>query len=626
MFTDTPLPAGTITFLFTDIQGSTPLWERAPEKMGAALQIHNAALRQAIETHGGVIFKTVGDAFQAAFATAPQALKAAIDGQRALQSAPWNELGPLNVRMGLHTGEAELDPGGDEYAVSHAKNRIGRIHSVAYGGQIVLSQETADLVRLDLTGWGDAEGYGRAPPEGHAVAGAPVPGMRTRAAVEFSPTGNRHYSSHAQPAHPADLLHRAGEGNRSHYGLAAEHPPGDADRPGRDGQDPPGAADRRRAAGAVPRRRLAGGAGSVVGPGPGAAPVRPAPWACASSPARRRLTLLLEYLEQKAAAADPGQLRAPDRGLRAPGGCAAASLPEAAPSWPPAAKRWGLQARLPSACRRWTCPTARPLPPLETLAQSEAVRLFVERAATASPGFSLTAANAPAIAAGLPAPGRHPAGDRAGRGAGASCCRWTEIAQRLDDRFRLLTGGSRTALPRHQTLRASIDWSYGLLSEPERAPAAAPVGLCGRLDAGGGRSASAAGRVIQACDVLDLLGQLVDKSLIQTGSVADGLSRFRMLETIRQYAHEKLVEFGQAEAARQRHLQYYLELAETLENGIRGPDQVRIQDRLETELDNLRLALAWSLEGRGRLGWNPELGLRLASSLLSFLVQSWPPG
>jgi class 3 adenylate cyclase len=146
----TPLPAGTITLLFTDIQGSTPLWERAPEKMAQALQIHNATIRQAIEAHGGVVFKTIGDAFQAAFATAPQALKAAIDGQRALQSAPWNELGPLNVRMGLHTGEAEPDPGGDEYAVSHTKNRIGRIHSVACGGQILLSQETAELVRRTL--------------------------------------------------------------------------------------------------------------------------------------------------------------------------------------------------------------------------------------------------------------------------------------------------------------------------------------------------------------------------------------------------------------------------------------------------------------------------------------------
>src|SRR3989304_4348612 len=112
------LPIGTCTFLFTDIQGSTPLWERDAEKMATALEAHNASLRQAIKVNGGVVFKTVGDAFQSAYPTALQALKAAIEGQRALQTAPWNELGPLLVRMGLHTGEAQLDPSGDEYAVS----------------------------------------------------------------------------------------------------------------------------------------------------------------------------------------------------------------------------------------------------------------------------------------------------------------------------------------------------------------------------------------------------------------------------------------------------------------------------------------------------------------------------
>jgi len=144
------LPVGTVTFLFTDIEASTPRWEREPEQMTTALEVHNATLRRAIEANGGVVFKTVGDEFQAAFATAPQALKAAIESQRALQSAPWNELRELKVRMGLHTGEAELDPGGDEYAVSHTKNRAGRIRSAAQGGQILLSQESADLVMRKL--------------------------------------------------------------------------------------------------------------------------------------------------------------------------------------------------------------------------------------------------------------------------------------------------------------------------------------------------------------------------------------------------------------------------------------------------------------------------------------------
>ena len=211
--TESTLPTGTITFLFTDIQGSTPLWEREPEKMAEALQIHNAALRQAIEAHGGVVFKIVGDAFQAAFATAPQALKAAIEGQRALQSAAWNELGPLQVRMGLHTGEAELDPGGDEYAVSHTKNRIGRIHSVASGGQIVLSQETADLVVRKLPKGVTLKDLGE-----HRLKGMQwlehlfqvcAPGLKQ----DFPPlvTAVPQPSFQARSAH---LLHRPREGNR----------------------------------------------------------------------------------------------------------------------------------------------------------------------------------------------------------------------------------------------------------------------------------------------------------------------------------------------------------------------------------------------------------------------------
>jgi len=144
------LPAGTVTFLFTDIQGSTPLWESQPEKMAAALKIHNAVLRQAIAAHGGRVFKTVGDSFQAAFVTAPQALDAAIQGQRNLRETSWNELGELKVRMGLHTGKADLDSDGDEYAVSHTKNRVARIMSAAYGGQVLLSLVTAELLRGHL--------------------------------------------------------------------------------------------------------------------------------------------------------------------------------------------------------------------------------------------------------------------------------------------------------------------------------------------------------------------------------------------------------------------------------------------------------------------------------------------
>jgi predicted ATPase/class 3 adenylate cyclase len=141
-----PLPTGIVTFLFTDIQGSTSLWESRPDLMADALQMHNAVLRQVIQVNRGVVFKVVGDAFQAAFASPTKALNAAITAQRGLASAPWNELGPLKVRMGLHAGEAELDPESDEYLISHTKNRVARIMSTGHGGQILISSAVMELL------------------------------------------------------------------------------------------------------------------------------------------------------------------------------------------------------------------------------------------------------------------------------------------------------------------------------------------------------------------------------------------------------------------------------------------------------------------------------------------------
>jgi predicted ATPase/class 3 adenylate cyclase len=614
MSTPPPLPAGTVTFLFTDIQGSTPLWEREPEKMAAALQIHNAALRQAIEANGGVVYKTVGDAFQAAFPTAPQALKATIEGQRALQSAPWNELGPLAVRMGLHTGEAALDPGGDEYAVSHTKNRIGRIHSVASGGQILLSQETADLVARKLPEGVSLKDLGE-----HRLKGMQwlehlyqvcAPGLL----LDFPPLATAiTHPDHNLPLqmtsfigrekemaavkgllHSARLVTLTGPGGTGKTRLSLE-------------------------TAAIMLAQYADGVWLVeLAPlsDPALVPAITArTLGLREQSAAQMIALLQEYLEHKQL------LLILDNCEHVIEACArlAGILLQSCPKLSiltSSREALGIAGEVSFRVPPLTFPEAGALPTDETLAQSEAVRLFVDRVSAVSPGFSLTPTNAPAIVQvclrldGIPLAIELAA-------ARTRMLQVAEIAQRLDDRFRLLTGGSRAALPRHQTLRASIDWSYGLLSEPERS-------LLQRLSvfAGGwvleAAEAVGCGDGIQACDVLELLGLLVDKSLVQTSSAFVGLNRFRMLETIRQYAHEKLVESGQAGAVRQRHLQYYLELAERLETGIRGPDQVRIQERLEIELDNLRLALAWSLEGRGRQDWNPELGLRLVSSLVSF--------
>jgi predicted ATPase/DNA-binding SARP family transcriptional activator len=251
--------------------------------------------------------------------------------------------------------------------------------------------------------------------------------------------------------------------------------------------------------------------------------------------------------------------------------------------------------------------------PLESLVQSEAVRLFVERAEIASPGFRLTATNAPAITQvcvrldGIPlaielAAGRIP------------ILQVEEIARRLNNRFHLLTGGSRVALPRYQTLRASIDWSYVLLSPSEQI-------LLQRLSVFAGSwtleaaEVACGGEGIETVEVLDVQTQLVNKSLVSVDVQPGAGTRYRMLETIRQYAQEKMAETGKAGQARQRHLHYYLELAEKVGSRLRGPKQAQWLDLLEAELTNLRLALEWSLESAEEPERSLEAGLRIAAAL-----------
>ncbi len=247
----------------------------------------------------------------------------------------------------------------------------------------------------------------------------------------------------------------------------------------------------------------------------------------------------------------------------------------------------------------------------DELAGYAAVRLFVERARAVQPAFRLTSSNAAAVAEvcvrldGIPLAMELAA-------ARVRAFSVEQIAAYLDDRFHLLTAGPRTALPRQQTLQATVDWSYALLSEPERT-------LLRRLSvfAGGwsfeAAEAVAAGEGIHAYAMLDLLAQLVDKSLV----IADeqrGVVRYRLLETIRQYAHQRLLEAGEAERTRDRHLAYFLRLAEAAELKLRGPEARAVMDRLEEEHDNLRAALEWALAPLGR----GDAALRLSGALAWF--------
>jgi predicted ATPase len=257
-----------------------------------------------------------------------------------------------------------------------------------------------------------------------------------------------------------------------------------------------------------------------------------------------------------------------------------------------------------------SAPDVRQIPPIEKLTQYESVRLFVERAEVIQPDFSLTNANASQVALichrldGIPLAIELAV-------ARVKMMRVEQVAARLDDRFRLLTGGSRTALPRHQTLRALIDWSYDLLSEVERT-------LLERLSvfAGGwtleAAEAICAGGNLERYDVLDLLTQLVNKSLVVPDRESDSEVRYRLLETIRQYARERLLEAGGSDKVRERHLDYYLKFARRAEPELRGPYQVEWLDRLEKEVDNIRAALEWAMDV------NIEASLQIAGSLLWF--------
>jgi predicted ATPase/DNA-binding SARP family transcriptional activator len=275
----------------------------------------------------------------------------------------------------------------------------------------------------------------------------------------------------------------------------------------------------------------------------------------------------------------------------------------------------GIAGEIPYRVPPLTLPDPRRLQDLGALSQNDSVRLFVERAATAYPPFRLTAHNAPAIAQicrrldGIPLAIELAA-------ARAKVLPPEQIVAGLDNRFRLLIGGSRTALPRHQTLLALIDWSHELLSEAERV-------MLRRLAVfAGGFSLQAAQAV---CDEdggeltdesLDTLARLADKSLVEVEQPMEaGEARFRLLETIRQYARDKLLQAGEAELIRDRHLAFFLRFAERAEPKLRGAEQLAWLERLDAELDNVRAALAWALE-RGA----SDQALELAGTLSYFWV------
>jgi len=254
------------------------------------------------------------------------------------------------------------------------------------------------------------------------------------------------------------------------------------------------------------------------------------------------------------------------------------------------------------------------LPPLESLSQYEAVKLFIDRATAAIPDFKATNENAPALAQichrldGIPLAIELAAGKIRVLGL-------EQIAKRLDDRLKLLTGGSRTAMERHQTLRAAVDWSYNLLPPEEQT-------LFRRLAIFLGGWTLEAAEAICGENVLELLEQLINKSLVVTEDEG-GKIRYRMLETIRQYANEKLVDVGESKALRERHLEFFLDLAETAEPHLYRHEQLEWLAQLDADYENLRAALDHAL---GAGSTEPSLRLCAALGMFWYIRGYWIEG
>lgn len=602
-------PTGTATFLFTDIEGSTHRWEAFPSAMRLALARHDAILRSAIEAAGGTVFKTVGDAFCAVFSGATEAAAAAVAAQQALAAEEWDAagegFGTLKVRMALHAGAAD-EREGDWFGPT--VNRVARLLSAAHGGQVLISGSVEQALRpaglsegLRLLDLGEHRLKDLARPEHIWQLLAPdLP-------AEFPPILTLDRLRHNLPVQLSSFVGRERE-------LAAVVDVLDGERlvtlTGVGGTGKTRLA--LQVAGELVEAQADGvwfvdlaplSAGAQVAGAVAAAlglPDRPGMSvedALAEWLLRRRLLLILDNCEHVIADAAilverllrdcPGlRILATSReALRLPGERQLPLSPLAAPD--PAA----YGGRSTQAARSVT------VAELDRLARFEAVRLFVDRARTLRPEFTIDRENAGAVAAicarldGIPLAIELAA-------ARVTVLPPAEIASRLDDRFRLLARGSRTALPRQQTLRALINWSYELLRDDERQTlrrlslfrGPAPLAACEAACAGGG---------VAADDVLDALASLVDKSLV-LAEEQDGSPWYRLLETIREYGADRLVEAGDGDEARRELLAWSIGATDRrrLDRGaVAGP-------RLAVELDLLRPTLmdllAWAVAAPGQ--------------------------
>jgi predicted ATPase/class 3 adenylate cyclase len=580
------IPSGTITLLFSDIAGSTRLWESEPDAMGTALRRHDDILRSAIEGAEGYVFKTVGDAFCAAFETPRQAVRAAVRAQLDVHGESWPTATPLRVRIGLHTGVCE-ERDGDYFGPT--VNRAARLEAIAHGGQTVASGTTAELVDGSLPDGVKLRDLGQ-----HRLRDLGRPEHVFQVEIDGLPGSFPPLASLDSPELPNNLpgllsafIGRSAELAAVRSLLAASR------------------LVTLTGAGGCGKTRLAlHAATEQLDTAPdGVWLVELASLTDGSAiPAAMATVLGLPSRDETSLLA---ALREQDT-LLLLDNCE--HMIEAAAA---------LCDRITRECRRVRI-LATSREPLgidgervyrvaslslpggddyesSSSSSSEAVELFADRARAQDPGFVLNALTGPLAASvcrrldGIPLAIELAA-------ARLSSMSLSQVSARLDQRFRLLTGGSRNAMPRQQTLQATVDWSFSLLSEPERATLRRLSVFTGGFELEAAEAVCAIAGQVDAFEVLDLIGSLVDKSLVVADHSPGGSVRYRLLETIRQYCAQELLRADGDDMVlevRARHAEYYLQLAETAAPELAGPSQATWLRRLDPEWENLRAAFCY---------------------------------
>src|SRR6266566_4463492 len=604
------LPMGTVTFLFTDIEGSTHLLQQGGERYPSLLEEYRSLVRTAFHAWSGHQVDTQGDGFFVAFARASEAIGAAVEMQRCLASHAWPQGVLVRVRMGLHTGEPELT---SEGYVGLDVHQAARIMSAGHGGQILLSQSTRELLEQELPAAVSLRDLGahrlkdlQRPTRLFQVVIADLP-------ADFPPLRTLDAHANNLPIQPTPFIGREQEVQECLHLLRR-------DEVRLLTLTGPGGIGKTRLA-----LQVAAELNEVFPDGlyfVNLAPLRNPGFVVptiaqaldlqelAEHPLldlvkaflrEKQLLLLLDNFEQVASAAlQVAELLATCPRLKVL-----------------VTSRMGLhvQAEQEFAIPPLCVPDPRQLPEVVALAQYDALALFIQRAQATRPAFQLSHANARAVAEiclrldGLPLAIELAA-------ARIKLLPPQALLARLTPRLTLLSSGARDVPERQQTLRNTIAWSYQLLEAQEQRlfrRLSVFVGGC-TLQAIETMGAALDG---EAGGVFEGVACLLDKSLLRQMEQEDGQPRLVMLETIREYGLEALETSGEMEVIRQTHAMYYLALAEEAEQELGGPRQVRWLEQLEREHDNLRAAMRWSLE-QGKAGATLEMAWRLGDALRWF--------